>query len=236
MQDPNENTEWNEVLRRKGVIPQKEAEITEEDVINLMETTIKEKTGQNEKAKEDLTLDELDELEDEEDERVLLEYRMKRIAEMKASALTNKFGEVREISAEDYIQQVNKAGEGIYVILHLYRNGIPLCTLINQFLHVLAAKFPATKFLRSISTTCIPNFPDKNLPTIFIYKDGEMVKRLIGPETFNGMNLKLEGLEWILGETGAVKTDLESDPRPKVKDVLFSSLRQNDGDSDENDW
>ena len=43
-------------------------------------------------------------------------------------------------------------------------------------------------------------------------------------------------LEWILGQTGAVPTHLEEDPRPKVRDVLFSKLRNNDDLSDDNDW
>lgn len=72
---------------------------------------------------EDKTLDELDELEDEEDERVLQEYRRKRIAEMQELANKSKFGEVREISAQDYVQEVNKAGENICVVLHLYKSG-----------------------------------------------------------------------------------------------------------------
>lgn len=71
----------------------------------------------------DLNLDELDELEDEEDERILQEYRAKRIAEIKAAAEKAKYGDVREISAEDYVEQVNKAGEDVYVVLHLYKQG-----------------------------------------------------------------------------------------------------------------
>lgn len=72
---------------------------------------------------ERLSLDELDELEDEEDEKVILEYREKRIAQMKAEAAKARFGEVIEISAEDYVQHVNKAGEGVWVVLHLYKQG-----------------------------------------------------------------------------------------------------------------
>ena len=83
-----------------------------------------------------------------------------------------RFGDVREISAVDYVTEVNKAGEDVYVVLHLYKQGIPLCALINQHMSMLAAKFPTVKFLKSISTTCIPNYPDKNLPTIFIYLEG----------------------------------------------------------------
>ena len=72
---------------------------------------------------DDKTLDELDELEDEEDEKVLLEYRRKRIAEMQALASKAKYGDVREISAQDYVQEINKAGEDINVVLHLYKSG-----------------------------------------------------------------------------------------------------------------
>ena len=47
MQDPNEDTEWNDVLRAKGIIPDKpkEAEINEDDIIAMMEKTIKNKSG-----------------------------------------------------------------------------------------------------------------------------------------------------------------------------------------------
>lgn len=35
-QDPNEDTEWNDVLRKKGIIPQKEAEITEDAIVAMV--------------------------------------------------------------------------------------------------------------------------------------------------------------------------------------------------------
>lgn len=54
-------------------------------------------------------------------------------------------------------------------------------------------KFPATKFLKSISTTCIPNYPDKNLPTVFVYFEGDLKKQLVGPFEFRGMNLTYDG-------------------------------------------
>ena len=138
-----------------------------------------------------MDLDELDELEDEEEERILLQMRMQRMAEMKAKQekskwafvtdITNmililvvcRYGSVREITAVDYVQEVNKAGEGVFVVLHLYKQGVPLSALINEYMNRLAPRFPETKFLRAISTTCIPNYPDKNLPTIFVYFEVE---------------------------------------------------------------
>ena len=76
MQNPSEDTEWNDALRRHGILPQKESEVTEDQLINMVEETVQKRTEMNVvKAYEDLTLDELEELEDEEDERVLLKYR-----------------------------------------------------------------------------------------------------------------------------------------------------------------
>ncbi|VEN50717.1 unnamed protein product [Callosobruchus maculatus] len=130
MQDPNEDTEWNDILRKKGILPPKpkEKEISEEQIISMLEETIEKKTAEG-KNLADLNLEELDELEDSEDEAVLEEYRRKRIAEIKALAQRQKFGTVGEISAQDYVNEVNKAGEGIWVVLHLYKQGLVLISV-----------------------------------------------------------------------------------------------------------
>lgn len=248
MQDPNEDTEWNDVLRSKGIIPPKnvEAEVTEEQIENMVDSVVKEYTS-DAKDPEDMGLDELGELEDEMDEKVFLEYRNKRIAEMKASLKASVFGDVIEITGKDYVQEVNNAGEGVWVVLHLYRQGLPLCSIINEHIRSLATKFPKTKFVKSLAVLCIPNYPDHNLPTIFVYFNGALKQQIIGPSSFP-QALKADELEWMLSQTGAIKTDLEEDPRPKTRDALFSQLGvgssssktrragTNDDDSDNNDW
>lgn len=56
-------------------------------------------------------------------------YRQQRLAEWKATKMKYKSGEVLELSRKDYVQKVTKAGEGLWVILHLYKQGVdsPLC-------------------------------------------------------------------------------------------------------------
>jgi len=213
MQDPNADTEWNDALRKYGILPekQKDVEITEEQLTQMIEDTIKQKSGK--KDIEDMTLEELDENEDWEDDRLMEQIRRQRLAEMMALQQKAKFGDVREISAIDYVEQVNKAGEGIWVVLHLFKSGIPLCDLINSHIEQLAHKFPATKFLKSVATTCIPNYPDKNLPTVFIYYEGEMKGQFAGPLAFGGMRLTKDDLEWMLSRYECIKSTLKSDPR-----------------------
>jgi hypothetical protein len=55
-------------------------------------------------------------------DRVVL-CRQKRLAEWKATQLKNVFGSLEEISGQDYVKEVNQAGEGIWVVLHLYKQG-----------------------------------------------------------------------------------------------------------------
>uniref|UniRef100_A0A2K6PWQ9 Phosducin-like protein 3 n=1 Tax=Rhinopithecus roxellana TaxID=61622 RepID=A0A2K6PWQ9_RHIRO len=207
MQDPNADTEWSDILRKKGILPLKEMVTTHED----------------------MTLEELEDHEDqinEEDERAIEMYRWQRLAEWKATKLKNKFGEVLEISGKDYVQEVTKAMEGLWFILHLYKQGIPLCALINQHLSGLARKFPDVKFIKAVSTTCVPNYPDRNLPTIFVYVERDIKARFIGPLVSGSMNLTRHELEWKLSESGAIMMDLEKNPKKPIEDVLLSSVQR----------
>ena len=45
LQDPNEDTEWNDLLRKKGILPAKEPEVSEEALADMIEQTIQEKTS-----------------------------------------------------------------------------------------------------------------------------------------------------------------------------------------------
>lgn len=42
---------------------------------------------------------------------------------MMAAQQNAKFSDVLEISREDYVREVNKAGEGVWVVLHVYKPG-----------------------------------------------------------------------------------------------------------------
>ena len=57
---------------------------------------------------------------------------MQRIAEIKRIQEKAIFGSVKDISAQDYVQEVNNAGEGIWVILHLYKAGYVFFKFTNS--------------------------------------------------------------------------------------------------------
>uniref|UniRef100_A0A0E9X4A6 Phosducin thioredoxin-like domain-containing protein n=1 Tax=Anguilla anguilla TaxID=7936 RepID=A0A0E9X4A6_ANGAN len=84
MQDPNADTEWNDILRKKGILPPKETpKEDEEEEQQVMQQSVV-------KTYEDMTLEELKENEDEfseEDEMAIEMYRQKRLAEWKANQI-----------------------------------------------------------------------------------------------------------------------------------------------------
>lgn len=82
--------------------------------------------------------------------------------------------------------------------MYLFSFSIPMCVLVNQYLNLLARKFPETKFVKAIVNSCIQNYHDRCLPTIFVYKNGQIKGRLIGVTECGGANLKLEGNKTIL--------------------------------------
>ncbi|KAM7336481.1 hypothetical protein ACRRTK_004974 [Alexandromys fortis] len=169
MQDPSADTEWNDILRKKGILPPKEslAELEKEAAEKEEQALLQQSVV---KTNEDRTLEELEENEDEFNEE-----------DDRAISCTGSKGWPRS--------------------------------------------FPDVKFVKAISTTCIPNYPDRNLPTLFLYLGGDIKAQFIGPLVFGGLNLTIDELEWKLSESGAIKTDLEEDPKKPIKDVLLSSVR-----------
>ena len=74
MQNPNLDTEWNDALRRHGILPEKkELEMTQDQIENVVDNVIKQKTEG--RPLDNLSLDELDEKEDDEDDVILQQLR-----------------------------------------------------------------------------------------------------------------------------------------------------------------
>ena len=61
--------------------------------------------------------------------------------------------------------------------------------ILNQ----LAQLYPSTKFISIISDHCIENYPDKNCPTMIIYRKGEMMGQIVGLSAMGGDKAKLVG-------------------------------------------
>lgn len=142
--------------------------------------------------------------------------------------------------------------KGTPVVCLLY-NSHAESQLLRGYLHELAAKYPASKFVDIPGTQAIEGYPDRNMPTLLIYIGGQMHRQIVGltrPEIgLSGVTTKLADIELLLAATGAV-VPADADPNaptsqpPKEERPVEnpkSSLRQgtigDSGDDDDDlDW
>ena len=64
----------------------------------------------------------------------------------------DKFGIVKEITAQAWTQEVNQAGEGIWVVVHLYDKGVMLSNILNKHFVEIANKHKYVKFVRGVAS------------------------------------------------------------------------------------
>ncbi|TGZ61748.1 hypothetical protein CRM22_007817 [Opisthorchis felineus] len=214
MQNPDEDTEWNDILRKKGILPPKVSVVEKPPPSPPDPKSLLEKLTADE-LEEKLNLAE-DGGPDEEDAKFLEEYRRKRLAKLQEEASLAKFGQVREISKSDWKNEVSGAGDA-YVVIHVAQRGHLLCNIVDTHLVELARKFPAVKFLRGESALCIPDYPERNLPSLLIYQAGDLKHQLIGPEAVGGKSVTSKGLEWRLAQMGVLKSKLTEDPTKRIQ-------------------
>ncbi|KAJ5891186.1 Phosducin-like protein [Penicillium subrubescens] len=209
--NPNEDTEWNDILRQHGIIPEK----PKDPEPLIQEALIAAERRAYENRLEDKDLDELDALEDEEDEDFIQQYRQKRLAELSTLQQTSLFNQVYPLQKVDYAREVTEASNSAYVLVNLTSQGGNVeSRVLTELWRQLATKFGDVKFCEIRADMCIEGYPERNTPTILVYKDTEIKRQLVTLRELNGPRTKVEDLERLLVEIGAVK---ESDVRLKKR-------------------
>jgi hypothetical protein len=172
--------------------------------------------------------------------------RQKRRQELSILASKAIHGKVYPISKPDYSRAVTDASKQYPVLLHLASSshGNLESRLLSELWRWAAEKFPEIKFCEIVGSMCIENYPDKNCPTILVYKDGELEKNSVGLGEMKGSDTRLSDLEaWMVGQ-GVLKGDdirlrdrrNEEDKSPESHGVKSGSSRraavENDSDDD----
>ncbi|KAE8701787.1 Thioredoxin superfamily protein isoform 2 [Hibiscus syriacus] len=101
----------------------------------------------------------------------------------------------------------------------------PECGVLLRCLEELAVKYPATKFVKIISTECIPNYPDRNLPTLLVYNSGAVKANYIGLYSF-GRRCTPEGVALVLCQSEPVLNNGQSVGDQSQKAVLEGVRRR----------
>lgn len=213
------STQWDDIQRKLGNLPAKTPPYKPPPFTPAEDDDSKPK---DQSWIDQKTEEELSDLEDEpdlDDDRFLHEYRKKRLAEMRNAAKISRFGSVIPISGSDFVREVSQAPTDVWVVVILFKEGIPECGLLLRCLEELATKYPATKFVKIISTDCIPNYPDCNLPTLLVYNNGAVKANYVGLHNF-GRRCTPEGVALILCQSNPVLNDGQSGSDPSREAVM----------------
>ncbi|KHO01280.1 Phosducin family protein [Metarhizium album ARSEF 1941] len=246
--DPNADTEWNDILRKHGVIPEKPPSPTP----LIQEAILEGRRLAHENRLEGKDLNELDELEDFEDDEFLDQYRQKRIAELNSLQRQSIHGSVYPISKPDYQREVTEASQKGPVFVNLTSGtGTNVeSRVLSELWRQAAEEYGDVKFCEIRANQAIENYPDRNCPTILVYSKGEIVEHIVTLATLGGARTNMRHIDGILLDVGAVS---ESDMRivkrrqaaedaeeerlngKSIKTGTAGRSRNND-DDDDDDW
>ncbi|CCG26056.1 Plp2 protein [Candida orthopsilosis Co 90-125] len=217
--NPDEDTEWNDILRDYGIIPEKPPSPSAQLEEALEEAVRK----QHENRLENKDIDELDALEDEEDEEFLNFYKKKRMNEIKKLSEKKKYGSVLPISKNEYEGEITKAPKRTTVLVHLSLQSSLQSRLLGSLLSELARKFPELKICDIPAQRCIENYPESNCPTLIIYRDGNVLKQYITLTQLGGNATTLKDIEKVLIDLHVLD---DSDKRLVINDEEDESQQE----------
>ncbi|KAG5682080.1 hypothetical protein PVAND_011462 [Polypedilum vanderplanki] len=148
----------------------------------MKKLSITSKTAEEDKKQKEQ--EEMDaELEELMNEESLLEFQKKRMLEMfEMSGNIRKFGTVIALTTGDeFLQAIDAENKNVTIIIHIYEEKYRACRTMNTCLNKLAADYPCVKFCKILSnaTNLSKNFKTNALPTLLIYKNGQIIGNFI---------------------------------------------------------
>ena len=255
-----ETTEWEDAQRKFGnwkpleEEEEEEEEEREKDDLREIQASVPAKTNGSEDDD-----DESDE--DEDDEAFMKSYREKRISELKQESEffnnnnnnNNKKDDgatlktVRLITREEWTREVTKLSRTNPVLVLLTRENNADCYPLERVVEDLAYKYRAseTKFRRAEARDIIPNYPERNVPTIILYRNGDVVENIVGIEQFGGRNgvnpetvkrrvrMTAKASEFLMDEREA--EEKESERQRKIREERAYGTGNNDEGDDDDD-
>ena len=193
-------TEWGDMQRKLGnwkPLTKKRNTNDERNNKTLWFPRVEKKTreddaGKDGKDDDDESIDD----DEEEDYAFMASYREKRISEMILKSKSKReehakktFGGVRRIERDEWTTEVTSSSYEIPVVVLLVKENNAACDRLEKIVEDLADKYRTkTKFVRADATEIIPNYPERNTPTIILYRNGDVVENIVGIEQFGGRN------------------------------------------------
>ena len=118
------------------------------------------------------------------------------MAELSTIATASVFNQVYPLQKPDYSKDVTEASNKAFVLVHLTSSlGTNIeSRLLTELWREMARKFGDIKFCEIRADLCIEGYPERNTPTILIYRDGDIKKQVVTLRELNGQDTTLKGM------------------------------------------
>ena len=103
------------------------------------------------------------------------------MAELSTIATASVFSQVYHLQKPDYSKDVTEASNKAFVLVHLTSSlGTNVeSRLLTELWRELALRFGDIKFCEMRADMCIEGYPERNTPTILVYRDGDIKKQVV---------------------------------------------------------
>ena len=128
---------------------------------------------------------------------------MEEIARIQQTSIHNQ---VYALQKPDYGKDVTEASSNYFVLVNLTSsmgNNIE-SRLLDEIWRQLAMKYGDIKFCQMRADMCIEGYPERNTPTILIYKDGDIKRQIVTLRELNGQKTRVEG-RFLPGSNGIIR-------------------------------
>ena len=118
------------------------------------------------------------------------------MAELSTIATASIFNQVYPLQKPDYSKDVTEASDKAFVLVHLTSSlGTNIeSRLLTELWREMARKFGDIKFCEIRADMCIEGYPERNTPTILIYRDGDIKKQVVTLRELNGQDTTVRGM------------------------------------------
>ena len=122
-------------------------------------------------------------------------FRQQRMAELSTISTASVYNQVYPLQKPDYSRDVTDASKKGYVLVHLTSSlGTNIeSRILTELWRDLAQKFGDVKFCEIRADMCIENYPEKNTPTILVYRDGDIKKQIVTLRGIGGERTNMKG-------------------------------------------
>lgn len=126
---------------------------------------------------------------------MLIFHRQKRMAELSTLSTKSVYNQVYPLQKPDWSREVTEESQKafIFVLLTSSHGTNVESRVMVEVWRELAGKFGDVKFGQIRADLCIEGYPDKNTPTILVYKDGDIKKQIVTLNALNGPRTGVPG-------------------------------------------